>query len=382
MSGHFTFQIGVDRDALTPLIDRVNDAKERFVKTPVVADYLNQLENRVMVSSIHGTDTIEGGTLSTREVGETLELPPGQAKEEDQRRITNLKAAYELGEGYAIKRYQSQNHHDSPGTLLFEDMFLGLHRTITSGLSHGRNVPGKYRDDQKGHITLVGNEAHGGVYIPPKHLVDIELLMGKFIEWINSEDVIKLEPLIRAPLAHYYFERIHPFADGNGRVGRIVEAIILKTAGYKYASSSMSGYYLKNTNEYFTLFNMARKKEKKKEPYPNTDFVKFFLQGMLAVINENHDFVNHLFSVFLFESRIKSMYDKKEINHRQYTIVSNLLVRNEEIFRIENLMATPWYSAMYKKLTVATRYRDFRKLEKLDLLHFEKGRKIIKLKMP
>jgi Fic family protein len=379
-SGHFTFHIGVDITALTPLMDRVNDAKDRFNSVPLVPDFVNRLENHVLVSSIHGTDTIEGGTLSTRQVEENIALPPEKVKEETQKRIVNLKAAYKMAEDFAISRSQSPIVPGAEKGLLAEQMFLDLHRIITTGLIHPRNVPGKYRDDEKGLLTKVGDAGHGGTYVPPKPLVDIELLMKKFIEWINSPGLIAFSPLIRAPLAHYYFERIHPFADGNGRVGRIIEAIILKAGGFRYASHSMSGYYLKNLHEYFAMFNAARKSEEKKEPYPNTGFVRFFLKGMLTVINENHDYVNLLLRRLLFESRIKAMFDGRTINHRQYTLVSNLLAQSRETFDVDELEAMPWYGALYKKRTQATRYRDFQKLEKLNLLAFEQGRKIVKIK--
>jgi len=379
-SGPFTFQAGVDMAALAPLIDRVNDAKDRFNSVPLVPDFVNRLENHVLVSSIHGTDTIEGGTLSTSQVEESMALPPEKVKEEVQKRIANLQAAYKMADDFAISRSQSPAVPHAEKGLLAEQMFIDLHRIITTGLIHPRNVPGKYRDDEKGLLTKVGDAEHGGAYVPPKPLVDVQLLMKNFIEWINSPELLALSPLIRAPLAHYYFERIHPFSDGNGRVGRIVEAIILKAGGFRYASHSMSGYYLKNLHEYFAMFNAARKNEEKKEPYPNTVFIRFFLKGMLAVINDNHDFVNLLLSRLLFESRIKSMFDGKVINLRQYTLVSNLFAQNKETFGVEEVTATPWCEALYKKRTVATRNRDFRKLEKLSLLAFEKGRKIIKIK--
>lgn len=59
--------------------------------------------------------------------------------------------------------------------------------------------------------------------------------------------------LIRAPLMHLYFELIHPFWDGNGRVGRVLEATLLQAAGFRYAPFAQTRYYLEHIDAYFTL---------------------------------------------------------------------------------------------------------------------------------
>ncbi len=97
---------------------------------------------------------------------------------------------------------------------------------------------------------------------------------------------------IRAPLVHYYFELIHPFWDGNGRVGRVLEASVLHHAGFRFAPFAMARYYLEYIDRYFTLFNLCRKQAEKKEPHPNAPFVIFHLEGMLSAINRLHDRVN------------------------------------------------------------------------------------------
>ncbi len=365
-SGIFIFQIGLDMGELQPLMDLVKYAKDRFSTLPLFPDVINKLENQVVVSSIHGTNTIEGGTLSIEETEKALGLSPEQIKTEEERRAVNLGDAYKRAENFATGGGQKSGE-----IILIEEMFTDLHRLITSELTHNKNVPGKYRNDQKGDaITKVGNEDHGGVYIPPKPLVDIELLIKKFLEWINSDELLSVSPLIRAPLAHYYFERIHPFADGNGRVGRIIEAMILKRAKYKYASSSMSTYYQNNIDSYFMAFNLARKSAEKKAPTPNTKFVQFFLKGMLAVIENNHDTAHRLMAPILMEMAIKNNYDAKRINHRQYSILTQLIAKKESSIELKAFTAEPWYESLYKKLTSATRYRDLRQLRENKVIRF------------
>lgn len=97
--GPFTFRLGVDGAALATLYQRVLDAHERFSRSPL-AQVARQLEREVVVSSIFGTNSIEGGTLTEEETQLALELDPAQVEDEAQRRAVNLKTAYDSGESY------------------------------------------------------------------------------------------------------------------------------------------------------------------------------------------------------------------------------------------------------------------------------------------
>jgi len=124
-------------------------------------DIATRLDKEVIVSSIFGTNTIEGGTLSQEETAALLDLEENaEAKEEKERRVTNIRDAYGIAENFAKAVVT-----DGAGAIhLKEFMITDLHATITDGLIHPRNVPGQYRDNEKGDLTRVGDEEHGGVY--------------------------------------------------------------------------------------------------------------------------------------------------------------------------------------------------------------------------
>ena len=75
--GPFLFQVGVDAGRLQLPMQRVEDAHRRFVASPL-AQVANQLEREVIASSIYGTNTIEGGTLTEDETRSALDLDPAQ----------------------------------------------------------------------------------------------------------------------------------------------------------------------------------------------------------------------------------------------------------------------------------------------------------------
>ncbi len=362
--GPFLFQMGFDTAEIHLIFQRVLDAQERFKKLPL-SNVAIKLEKEVIAGSIYGTNTIEGGTLTEEETERILSLPPEAISKEEEVRAVNIKRAYDL----ALTAAQNK------GWRLSVDFIREIHSAITNGLSHPHNQPGLFRNNQKDTVTHVGDISHGGRYKPPQLKADIELLTNALVDWHNEMEDKKVPALFRAPLVHLYYELIHPFWDGNGRVGRVLEATILKREDFQYAPFAMAGYYLRHIDGYFTLFNTCRKNSGTHKPFPNTPFIKFHLEGLFEVINALDDRVNGLVRLFLFEVKIKQSFDEKKINARQYTIVTQISASGTPPLMSE-VEHAPWYKSLYLKLTDKSRRRDLKKLldMKLLVLDAKKGR--------
>jgi Fic family protein len=353
--GPFVFQPGFTAAAVDLALHRVEDAHARFVASPL-SQVANRLQQEVLVSSVFGTNTIEGGTLSEEETASALSLDPRQVQAVEQQRALNIKAAYELSQAAA----------KTPGWSLTTEFIIDLHRLITADIPHHDNRPGLLRDNPKTRVTTVGDAAHGGRYKPPQYGKDIERLLVALVAWHGELAASGLPALIRAPLVHLYYEQIHPFWDGNGRVGRVIEATLLQAAGYRYAPFALARYYLQNIDAYFTLFNSCRQAAEKRRDAPNQGFVDFHLEGMRQTINTLHDRVNLLVNRLLYESRIRRALDDKRINARQYTILSMLLDRGRPL-PLDEVRRAPWYTSLYLKLNDKTRQRDLHRLRELEL---------------
>ncbi len=383
-SGFFVFQIGLDFKELEIPYMRAQEAYARFASMPKVGDIANELERLTLVTSVHSTNTIEGGELDEIQTEAAIDLKPEDIKTEAQRRVTNLKRAYGVASEFADYFFKThlnleqQRQAEVQGTLkisVSEAMIKDLHRAITSSLPHDDNMPGTYRNNPKTRKTQVGDAQHGGVYTPPKCVEDIALLMQAFVAWANSDAVMELPPLLRAPLLHYYLELIHPFWDGNGRTGRVVEALTLQCARYQYAPYAISRYYLDHLDEYFALFNHCRKLAKEKAEAPNTEFVRFHLNGFLSTINRLHDRANNIISMLLYKFQVNQLHESKEINSRQFTILSQLESTAKRL-KYEELKAEPWYRSLYLKLTNRTMKRDLEKLTDLGMIRISSEGKI------
>ena len=354
--GPFTFRIGVDDEAIKSLYLRVDDAQQRLRGSPL-AQVANRLEKEVVVSSIFGTNSIEGGTLSEEETQLALDLDPALVQDVEQRRAINLKQAYEL----------SRQAATDPQWRLDLDFIRRVHGAITRDIPHERNRPGLLRNNPRGIVTHVGDAAHGGRYKPPHYGADIHALLEALLSWHQALVEKNIPALIRAPLVHYYYELIHPFWDGNGRVGRVIEATLLQCDGFQYAPFAQARYYFDHIDRYFTIFNICRKATASRNANPNTEFVAFFLEGMLASLNSLHDRVNRLVRVLLFENDVKRRHDEKQINARQYAIVSQVLDAGKPI-PLAQLRRAPWYQALYVQRTDKTRQRDLHKLREQQLI--------------
>lgn len=348
--GPFTFQGGVALDALMLEKVRVEDAWEMFNASPL-AQVANQLTREVLVQSVYGTNTIEGADLTEEETGRALDLDPKRVQAEQDVRVRNIRSAYEL----AVRS------SEDPAWQFSVEYVKAVHSEICRDLAHPDNRPGLFRDNPKERPTVVGDAAHGGQYKPPQFRGDIDLLMDALVRWHAQLEAEEVPALIRAPLVHLYFELIHPFWDGNGRVGRVLEATLLRCAGFRYAPFALAKFYQEQIHRYFALFNACRRAAVRGDANPNQEFVSFHLQGLREVIRRLHGRVNFLVQQLLFEAVLQGRRDDRSINTRQYAIVRRVMEHGRPL-PIAALRADPIYRALYSRKTDKTRQRDLKKL--------------------
>jgi len=99
------------------------------------------------------------------------------------------------------------------------------------------------------------------VYTPPQNYDDILNLMSNLEKFINDNSFYDLDPLVKMAIIHYQFESIHPFYDGNGRTGRIINILYLVLQGLlDYPILYLSRYIIKNKAEYYNVLQNVRTK--------------------------------------------------------------------------------------------------------------------------
>jgi len=363
-SGSFTFSLSLDLQGLQPMIDRVNDAQQRFNKMPALPHIIDQMQEKVLASSVYSTNTIEGGEFTEEETAQILRIDPKLIQKTEEKRLTNLKQAIEW-----VKQNSQQPDHNQLRTnqaqiITMQDVFT-LHQLVSQGVDEQTNPPAQFRNNQPRQKTLVGNAAHGGTYRPPKSLDDIEYVMQAWLEWLNHPAIMQQSALIRASLAHFYFELIHPFWDGNGRTGRLIEMLILEQSGYRFSASAVWRYYQQNLHQYFALFNQCRKLAEQKQPPAHQGFVSFMIEGMFATINDLHDQANSIISFLLYKNALNDARSTKVLSERQFNLVElymSLLSAGSSALTPSELYKTPVVRALFSDKTERTYYRDIEKI--------------------
>lgn len=108
--------------------------------------------------------------------------------------------------------------------------------------------------------TMLKNPSTGEIkHIPPQHYDDIVRLMSNLEQYINDDSMQDLDPLIKMAIIHYQFESIHPFYDGNGRSGRIINILYLVYKGLlDLPILYLSGYIVQYKAEYYELLQKVR----------------------------------------------------------------------------------------------------------------------------
>lgn len=145
------------------------------------------------------------------------------------------------------------------------------HRILMKGVRGANKNPGEYRSSQN---WIGGATIKDAVYIPPIH-TEINELMSDLEKFLHN-DQINVPVLIRAGIAHYQFETIHPFLDGNGRIGRLLITLYLvSTKLLTKPSLYLSDYFEKHRQLYYDNLNNARIKN------DLAQWIKFFLTGII-----------------------------------------------------------------------------------------------------
>lgn len=148
------------------------------------------------------------------------------------------------------------------------ELVAQLHKTLMSGnvRRNKSTIPGEFRTEQNylGHGAVIS-------YIPPR-AESVQTLMANFVDYFNDTEE-RLRPLVRAAIMHAQFETIHPFMDGNGRVGRILIPLFL----YKHHQIALPCFFISEALEhdkykYYDLLNGIRTRN------DWSSWINFFLQ--------------------------------------------------------------------------------------------------------
>ncbi|XP_064476415.1 protein adenylyltransferase Fic-like [Ornithodoros turicata] len=208
----------VNRQRTLPVVEKLDekqlsriDKKRMFlIQIPESDPSLKRMKKEAYFQHIHHTVAIEGNTMTlaeTRMVVETRMAVPGKSIIEHNE-ILGLEAALKYVNNTLVNK----------GILTVNDI-LQMHRRVLGNVNP--IDAGMLRQSQ----------VYVGEHTPPR-ASELNDLMEDFVDWLNSEQVLRLHPVKYAALAHYKLVYIHPFVDGNGRTARLLMNLLLMRVGY------------------------------------------------------------------------------------------------------------------------------------------------------
>lgn len=278
----------------------------------VNATYLNKqspnLRKQNKIKTIHSSLQIEGNALSEEQITALIENKKVIGPEKDIVEVLN-----------AIKVYDNLESYKSSS----EKTFLKAHQVLMQGLIES---PGKYRNKNVG-IVKGSQVAH---VAPPSE--NVPFLMKDLFEYSKSKEI----HLIKSCVFHYEMEFIHPFMDGNGRMGRLWQTVILMEKYPVFEFLPFETLISKSQIEYYKVLALCDKAGN------STLFIEYMLKVIEQSLNELLSFNN------------RSM---KKIDRIEYFLSHT----SKEFSRKD-------YMNVFKDISTATASRDLKKAAELNLI--------------
>lgn len=206
------------------------------------------------IRTIHGSLAIEQNTLSLEQVTAVINGKQVLAPPKD---IAEVKNAYEIYE-----------HMDKLNPYSVDDL-LTAHGIVTRGLVEESGV---FRSRPVGVVNQEGHVLHFGTL--PQYVPD---LVAELLDWAKNSEV---HMLIRSCVFHYELELIHPFADGNGRVGRLWHTLLLSKWNPAFAWLPVESIIHANQQDYYAAINTSN------DAGESTVFIEFMLSAIKASLIE------------------------------------------------------------------------------------------------
>ena len=174
------------------------------------------------------------------------------------------------------QRWVRDNLRDPTGLPISTRLMCEAHRLLLDGVRGAGKQPGELRHSQN---WIGGTRPGNAVFVPPpaEHIAD---LLGDLERFIHA-DAPALPPLVNIALVHAQFETIHPFLDGNGRMGRLLIAALLEHWGLlSEPLLYLSGYLKQHQIEYYRVLSNIRSEGNWEA------WISFFLEGVCTAADE------------------------------------------------------------------------------------------------
>ena len=332
----------------------INNLHSFINEQPVYPEWRENIQKMEFIRAIQGTIALEGSELEVDDVQRIANQEKPSDSDKD-REAENALLAYEF-----IQEWSANN----PDGEITESVIKQLHTIMTRGISYYLNEPGIYRNQP----VEFGYPKQKSVLM---NRFDVEDAMARVVVLINQKASTSFNyssfPITKAIISHYFMTFIHPFIDGNGRVSRAVEALILHHYGNfePYFFPVSASFYYKERKKYFELL---RNVDDTGEPFP---FISFAIDGLYQNLSEIKKHLLDQITRTLILDYAHQLRRQKKILKRQTTLLENMFYLKP--MELSEFWRKPGIRAIYLKLSDSTRKRDLAKLDEYKFVKFSKA---------
>lgn len=287
-------------------------------KTGVIQGKISHLDKELqlealislMVEEAVKTSEIEGEYISRPDVRSSIKNKLGLTAETT--RIKDKRA-----QGVVELLFDMRNSFAEP---LTQDQLFNWHLMLLSSSLNPHLTIASWRNHDEPMQIVSGHHGKWQVHFEAPTSKQVPQEMQEFFNWFNASAPTGTQPIkyapVRAAIAHLYFESIHPFEDGNGRIGRaIAEKALLQGFGYP-ALISLSPAIEANKKSYYQALNAASASGSNEI----TAWIKYFVQTLLTALNEIETQLSFILAVSLFWDKFE-----KQLNPRQIKVIKRML---------------------------------------------------------
>lgn len=299
-----------------------------YVKSTEFFLYAYILKEAVESSRIEGTECTMQDVLSEAYIKEKKNV------EDIKEVISNMSAIF-----YGVEKI-----NELP---LCTKLYKEIHKELLKNARGKNKNPGEVRNSQN---WIGGNSIDTASFIPP-NVDDMNVALSMLDKYVNDENII-IDKIINVALIHYQFETIHPFLDGNGRLGRIIILLYMINNGLLKKPLVYLSYYLKiNQSEYYDKLMKVRSDGSYEE------YIKFFLRCLKEATG------NVLFKIETLEDLHNKNIELLPKSNREKNTLSIVFecIEKNPIFSIKSIME-------YTKLSFNTINSNIKTLMKLNIV--------------
>jgi Fic family protein len=239
--------------------------------------YEKKFQNEAIVRAVHHGTHLEGNELNLNQAERVMLGQQIIARERDVQEVINYRRVMEV-----IGEITDEGGIKHP---MDAEIIKKMHKlTVDRILDPERS--GEYRQTQ----VVVKNSLTGEVTFRPPQAEAIESHMQDLIEFINTTTGDMIHPVLKSGIVHYEFVRIHPFIDGNGRLGRALSTLVLFQDGYDIRKFfSLEEYFDLNAAEYYNALQSVTRNDGNL-----TEWLEYFTQGLAIELTKIREKVEHI----------------------------------------------------------------------------------------